>query len=309
MRLALIAGRSTPTSDALCCAAIAGGSWEQLTPQEALRSLRPGDGALGRLDVRPTLDGVDAGLWALGALAARGVQVLNDPAALLATHDKLVTARILRREAIPHPETVHVRDALPGRPFTMPVVVKPRFGSGGLDVFRCDDSDALVDALALVRERRWYAAHGALVQELVLPQGYDLRILVAGGRVVGAVHRIAAEGEWRTNVSLGATRQPVTDLPRSASALAVAAARATGASLVGVDLLPTPAGGWTVVELNGAVEFTSAYSEWADVFSATASALAREVRERLARAERPPREEPRGPDVLWRDGLSVDPLT
>jgi hypothetical protein len=83
VRLALIAERSTPTNRALCRALIDGMAWEEPTPQRALDVLRPGDGALGRLDVLPTLDGVDDGLWALGALGARGVQLLNEPAASL----------------------------------------------------------------------------------------------------------------------------------------------------------------------------------------------------------------------------------
>lgn len=99
----MIAGRSTSTSRALTQALIDGAVWEGLTPQDALDVLRPGDGALGRLDVSLTLDGIDDGLWALGALAARGVHVLNDPGALLAAHDKLLTARILRRHGLPHP--------------------------------------------------------------------------------------------------------------------------------------------------------------------------------------------------------------
>jgi len=80
-----------------------------MTPRRALEVLQPGDAALGRLDVLPTLDGMDDGLWALGALAARGVHVLNDPAALLAAHDKLLTARVLRRRDVVHPATTHVR--------------------------------------------------------------------------------------------------------------------------------------------------------------------------------------------------------
>src|SRR5262245_1927565 len=278
MRLALVACRPTPTGEALAGALIGGSTWEQLSPAEALEVLEPGDGALGRLDVLTTLDGVDDGLWALGALGARGVRVLNDAPALLATHDKLLTARLLRRHGIPHPSTTHVRDGRPAPRFEGAVVVKPRFGSWGCEVHRCDDEDAYVDALVRISEEPWYLTPGALVQGLVRPRGYDLRIVVAAGRVVGAVHRIAAAGEWRTNVSLGAVRRPVAPPPREAAALAVAAARATGAALVGVDLLPTPAGGWIVIELNGEVEFTAEYAEDGDVFAEVALLLEREAR-------------------------------
>ena len=185
MRLALIAGRPTPTNEALSRARNGGAVWELLTPQEALAALRPGDGVLGRLDVLPTLDGVEDGIWALGALAAREVHVLNDPAALLSAHDKLLTTRLLRRYAIAHPVTSHVRAGRVPPLFTGPVVVKPRFGSGGARVSLCDDAESLADALARAAEQGWYRRHGALVQELVPPQGYDLRILVATGRVVG----------------------------------------------------------------------------------------------------------------------------
>jgi glutathione synthase/RimK-type ligase-like ATP-grasp enzyme len=91
-------------------------------------------------------------------------------------------------------------------------------------------------------------------------------------------------GEWRTNVDLGAVRRAVDDVPREAAATAVAAARAAGAVLVGVDLLPGDAGGWVVVELNGAVEFTAEYSRWCDVFAETALLLEGEVYDRQASA-------------------------
>ena len=68
-------------------------------------AIGPGDAALGRLDVLPTLDGVDDGLWALGSLAARGVRTLNRASALLVAHDKLLTARFLLRAGLPHPRT------------------------------------------------------------------------------------------------------------------------------------------------------------------------------------------------------------
>jgi [lysine-biosynthesis-protein LysW]--L-2-aminoadipate ligase len=276
MRFALIACRPTPTNEALAAAAPAEGRWEPMTPHEALERLRPGDVALGRLDVLPTLDGMDDGLWALGTLAARGVVVLNEPAALMAAHDKLLTARLLRRHDIPHPHTWHVRNGRPAPRWPRPVVLKPRFGSWGLEVHRCDDPGALDAALAGVRNSGWYQRQGALVQELVPPQGYDLRVLVAGERVVGSAFRVAAPREWRTNVSLGGVRRSVSEPPREAAALAVEAARATGAALVGVDLLPDGRGGWLVVELNGAVEFTHDYAPRHDVFAETAAALVRD---------------------------------
>ena len=49
-----------------------------LSPAESLESLRPGDTALGRVDVRRSLDGIAAGLLELLALQRRGVRVLTD---------------------------------------------------------------------------------------------------------------------------------------------------------------------------------------------------------------------------------------
>jgi RimK family alpha-L-glutamate ligase len=279
VRLALIACRPTPTNDALANVPTVDGRWERMTPHQAVEVLRAGDAALGRLDVLPTLDGIDDGLWALGALAARGVVVLNEPASLLAAHDKLLTARLLRRHGVPHPPTWHVRE---GRPIPRPgpAVLKPRFGSWGLEVHRCDDASSLEAAIERVRCTGWFRRHGAIVQALVPPQGYDLRILVAVGRAVGAAYRIAAPGEWRTNVALGGARRSVAEPPPDAATVAVEAARATGAMLVGVDLLPDGRGGWVVAELNGAVEFTADYATWHDVFAETACAILREVREK-----------------------------
>lgn len=282
MRLALVSVRSTPANEGLAAARHELGRWELMAPDEALEALQSGDVALGRLDVLPSLDGIDDGLWALRALAARDVIVLNEAGALLAAHDKLLTARVLRRHGVPHPTTRHVR---PGWPLPLvdgPVVVKPRFGSWGRDVYRCESVESLRATLELVRERDWFQRNGALVQELVEPQGYDLRILVAAGRVAGAAYRVAASGEWRTNVALGGVRRRVSAIPDEAGTIALAAARALGADLVGVDLLPDGAGGWLVLEVNGAVEFSSEYAVGCDVFADVASLLARAAHMRLA---------------------------
>jgi RimK family alpha-L-glutamate ligase len=277
MIFAIVAQRATETNVALASRPWPGAESLILTPQEALARLQPGDVALGRLDVKPTLDGVDDGVGELGRLTARGVRVLNGPRTLLAAHDKLLTAREFMQAGIPHPATTifTASDELP--PLEPPVVIKPRYGSWGADVFRCDDGDGLRRCLELLPEKHWFRAQGAIVQDLIPPRGWDLRLIVAAGRVIGAVSRVAAPGEWRTNVALGAIRAPVLDPPPEACALAIAAAEAVEGSLVGVDLLPTPAGGYVVLELNGACDFTPEYSSEDDVFASAILALAEEA--------------------------------
>jgi [lysine-biosynthesis-protein LysW]--L-2-aminoadipate ligase len=158
-------------------------------------------------------------------------------------------------------------------------VLKPRFGSWGRDVVRCETRDELDEALQRAALSGWFREHGALVQELVPPIGWDLRLVVAGGCVVGAARRIAAVGEWRTNVSLGGCSEPVAPPPLARS-LAIAAAAAIRADLVGVDLLPTRSG-YVIAEVNGAVDFRPWYTlDGDDVFAEAALQLLRAARSR-----------------------------
>jgi RimK family alpha-L-glutamate ligase len=258
-RLAIVARSIKPTDCGLVeAAATLGLDALVLPPEEVDRQIGTGDVALGRLDVLPTLDGPERGLPTLRSLEARGVLVLNSAGALLGAHDKLLTALRLAERGLPHPRTAHV-DAAIDPAFGFPVVVKPRFGSWGRDVTLCRSRSALQRCLRDLGRKAWCRRQGALVQELVEPRGYDLRILVAAGEVVGAVKRVAAPGEWRTNIALGGRRVAVDPPPRARLA-ALGAAAALGTDLVGVDLLPDGAGGWIVLELNAAVDFTPEYS-------------------------------------------------
>ena len=150
--------------------------------------------------------------------------------------------------------------------------MKPRFGSWGKDVFRCETASDLMDCLDEIRARPWFTRHGALLQELIPPRGRDLRVLVAGGIVVGAIERTAADGEWRTNMSLGGSRRPCFPPPEAAS-LAVAAA--SGDRRRSRRRRPPPVdAGYVVIELNGAVDFDRDYSlPGIDVYAEIAEAL------------------------------------
>ena len=273
--VAVVAWRSRPTNGPLV------DGWrrlgiraELLCPPEAHRLLGAGDIAVLRLDVRPTLDGVEAGLAELAALERCGVRFVNRPGAPLAAHDKPVAARRFAAAGIAHPRTLHCTRLGDVRALEPPFVLKPRFGSWGHDVMLCRDGSEVEESLATIGQRRWFRRQGVLVQELVPPRGYDTRVVVARGRVVGAGRRKSAPGEWRTNVALGGRfiSSPPTE---DEQALAIDAARAIGAELVGVDLLPDPEHGSVVLEVNGAVDFSEDEESLAgrSIYADTAAAL------------------------------------
>jgi RimK family alpha-L-glutamate ligase len=245
-----------------------------LSAAEARDLVGPGDVALGRLDVARTLDGVEPGLLDLLLLERSGMDVRNPAVALLRAHDKLRTAALLTAAGIPHPRTAVVRSAENGSPLAPPLVIKPRFGSWGQDVHRCSTEHAVRQCLRAAAEQSWFRRHGALVQELVdTSERSDLRVLVAGRTLVGACTRTAATGEWRTNTALGGTRAPAVP-DHAARRLALRAVSAIGCDLVGVDLAPLSTGGYTVLELNGAIDFDDIYSlPGRDVFRDAAAAL------------------------------------
>src|SRR5687767_7841403 len=108
MRFALIAHRETETNLRLVEAAPEGVEVEILRPTVAIGRLGPDDAALARLDVLPTVDGIESGSWEVARLEAEGVRMLNRLRALLASHDKLLTARLLTEAGVPHPKTRHV---------------------------------------------------------------------------------------------------------------------------------------------------------------------------------------------------------
>jgi RimK family alpha-L-glutamate ligase len=270
----VVAGRSSLTNELLVGALHERGVRAELVEPAGLAAgVRERDVVLGRLDVRLTVDGIEDGLRELSRVERRGICVLNPARSLVACHDKLQTALRLGRLGIPQPPTAHVDWDTPLPSFAFPAVVKPRFGSWGRDVVLCESRAELERCLKRLRDRTWFRRQGALVQAFTPTAGLDLRIVVAAGRVVGAIERVAAAGEWRTNVALGGSRRPASPTTRACD-LAVEAAAALGGDLVGVDLLPVRADDYLVLEVNGAVDFTPEYSLGRDVFDEVAEVVA-----------------------------------
>src|SRR5262245_39128571 len=182
----VVLGRPTDTNLALVQAFADLGHRPQLADPASPLRVGPGDVVLARLDVLPSLEGIEGGVWELPRLKRAGAQLLNGPLALTAAHDKLTTALFLGANDVAHPATAHVRGfKVPS--FGPPYVVKPRFGSWGREVHLCHDEEELRRRLGELTHERWFRRQGALVHALVRPTGSDLRVVVSAGRVVGAI--------------------------------------------------------------------------------------------------------------------------
>lgn len=255
----IVAEERTQTNAELASAGLRRGVESAIVPSADLDArTRTGDTVLGRIDVLPTLDGVQSCVWDLRRLERSRMRILNPASALLAAHDKLMTALRLARSGVPHPRTAHVDNGASMPELALPVVVKPRFGSGGRDVVRCDTGAELEHCLEQLQRRRWFRRHGALVQELVPVSGNNLRLMICHGELVGAVERVLADEGWQTSVGTSDELQPV-EPHEEAVTLAVQAASVIGGDLIGVDLAAV-GDTYMVLELNAAVEFTSDYS-------------------------------------------------
>ncbi len=183
----------------------------------------------------------------LGRLAARGVVVVNPPRSLELCVDKYLASATLAEAGLPVPETVVCQsadDALTAfETLGGDVVVKPLFGSEGRGMVRVSDPD-----LAWRTFRTIERTQGVLyLQRFVRHPGWDLRVFVLEGRVLGAMRRHGRK-DWRTNVARGGRAEAVRASEEEA-ALALRAAAVCGTLAVGIDLL-REGDRWYVLEAN-----------------------------------------------------------
>jgi RimK family alpha-L-glutamate ligase len=114
----------------------------------------------------------------------------------------------------------------------------------GFGMARVEDRDVAQRVFrALEIERAVY-----YLQETVPHDGVDIRAMVVGDRVVGAIERVGAG--WRNNLARGASARPIA-LDEARAALCVRAAATLGTDYAGVDLLQAADGRDYVIEVNG----------------------------------------------------------
>ena len=207
------------------------------------------DAVLARIIPGGSLEQIIFRVDSLHWLEERGIVVMNSPRAIERCVDKFYTDALMREAGLPTPETIvcdRADEAMAAVRALGDVVIKPIFGSMGQGIVRVSDPDTAYRVIRPLEQMKaiFY------VQRAVDHGGRDLRVFVVGGAVIGAIERRAAEGEWRSNVSRGASTAAV-DLPAETRSLAVQAAAAVGADYAGVDLLTDREGRMFVLEVNG----------------------------------------------------------
>jgi ribosomal protein S6--L-glutamate ligase len=126
-----------------------------------------------------------------------------------------------------------------------PLVIKLHEGTQGNGVVLAETKKAAESVIEAFRQ----LDANILVQEFVKEaKGSDVRCLVVGGRVVAAMLRQAAPGDFRSNLHRGGTAE-VAKLTLKERRTAVKAAKALGLNVAGVDLLRSDRGP-VVLEVN-----------------------------------------------------------
>lgn len=171
--------------------------------------------------------------------------VANDPFWVRNYPEKLLVLRFPELT----PPTAVARDLATLKAFKArhgDIILKPLYGNGGAGVFRLDPNDRNFTAL-------WELFTGInrepLIAQKFLPdvsQG-DKRIILVDGEPVGAINRMPADGETRSNMHAGGTPVPtaLTEREREICAAIGPLLREKGQIFVGIDVI----GGW-LTEIN-----------------------------------------------------------
>jgi ribosomal protein S6--L-glutamate ligase len=190
------------------------------------------------------------GLAVVRQFEMMGVYCVNESQAIARSRDKLRCLQILSRHDIGMPPTVYTRQAehvpeciehVEGPP----VVIKLLQGTQGIGVVLAESTAAASSVIEAFQGLE----QNILIQKFIKEAaGADIRALVVGRRVVGAMRRQAVTGEFRSNLHRGGTAKKFR-LPAEYRKTALAAARVLGLRVAGVDMIES-AEGPMVMEVN-----------------------------------------------------------
>ncbi len=178
------------------------------------------------------------------------VYPVNESQAIDRSRDKLRSLQLMARSGVGLPVTsfAHSTQDIDGLLEVVggaPVVVKLLEGTQGLGVVLAETKKAAESVIGAFRQ----LDANILVQEFIKEaKGADIRAFVVGGKVVAAMRRQGAPGEFRSNLHRGGSAEKI-KLTSIERATAIRAAKTMGLNVAGVDLLQSNHGP-LVLEVN-----------------------------------------------------------
>ncbi len=179
-----------------------------------------------------------------------GVYTLNGSLGITRARDKLRAHQILSRKKLGMPITGFAHSTSNTSDLIKiaggaPLVIKLLEGTQGKGVILAETKKA---AESVIDAFRGLNAH-FLIQEFIKEAGgEDIRCFVVGDKVVATMMRKAAEGDFRSNLHSGGGAEAVKITPKERK-VALAAAKAMGLEVAGVDLIRSERGP-LVLEVN-----------------------------------------------------------
>jgi ribosomal protein S6--L-glutamate ligase len=163
---------------------------------------------------------------------------LNESVAISRSRDKLRSTQLLARKGIGLPVTGFAKNPddiedLIAQVGGAPLVIKLLEGTQGIGVVLAETHNA---AESVIQAFMGLKAN-IMVQEFIKEAGgSDIRCFVVGDKVVAAMKRQGAEGEFRSNLHRGGSATLIRLTPEERST-AVRAAKIMGLNVCGVDML------------------------------------------------------------------------
>lgn len=179
-----------------------------------------------------------------------GVYAVNGSQAISRSRDKLRSLQILSRKGVGLPISGFGNAAKDVQSLIhevggTPLIIKLLEGTQGIGVVLAETEKAAESVIDAFRNLN----ADILVQEFIAEAaGTDLRCFVVGGRVVAAMTRQAAPGEFRSNIHRGGIGAKAKLSPEE-RAIAISAAKAMGLQVAGVDIIRSNHGA-LVIEVN-----------------------------------------------------------
>ncbi|HLT08019.1 MAG TPA: 30S ribosomal protein S6--L-glutamate ligase [Cyclobacteriaceae bacterium] len=201
------------------------------------------------IDIDAIIPRIGASVTFYGTAVVRQFELMGvfsaiESQAIVRSRDKLRCLQILSREGLGMPKTAFTNFSKGGEKQLVehvggaPLIIKLLEGTQGLGVVLAETKKAgqsVIEAFHGLKAR-------IIVQEFIKEaRGADIRAFIVNGKVVGAMKRQGAEGEFRSNLHRGGKAELI-KLSRSEKNAALNAAKALGLDIAGVDMLQSDRG-------------------------------------------------------------------